>query len=108
MGPSTIDTKVENIQGGTTGGGEDAPPGLGEAAGGCIMVPIDSEFLESLFEDYPAFIQKVPYASETIMAFETDLTDGILRYSQTETAFPNRGKFGNAMIFAKAGPGGMA
>jgi hypothetical protein len=72
------------------------------------MATIDSEFLESLFEDYLAFIQKVPYASETIMAFETDLIDGILRYSQTETAFPNRGKFGNAMIFAKAGPGGMA
>lgn len=100
LGPTEDNTKVKPFSG-TTGGGDDAPPGRGEITGGCIMAPIDALFLESLVKDYLAFTQKVPDASETIMAFETHPTYGISRHTQTETAFPNRGMFGNAIIFAK-------
>ena len=98
--PMGDSTKMKSFAG-TTGGGDDLPPGLGEVTSGGIMVPIDSVFLESLFKDYLAFVKLVPDASETIIAYETHPTYGILLHAQTETAFPNRGTFGNVIISAR-------
>ena len=72
------------------------------------MEPIDSDFIEVLFKDYLGFIQKVPDASATLMGFETHPSHVTLLHSQTETAFPNRGTFGNFLVFANYKKDGSA
>ena len=81
-------------------GSGDIPPGFGKATGGGIMEPIDSGFVESLYEDYMAFIKNVPDASGSLIAYEIYSSYGTLLHSQNETAFPNRGTFGNVVIYA--------
>ena len=99
LGPIEDSTKMMPFSQ-TTGGGDDVPPGFGKETGGGIMEPIDAGFVESLYEDYMAFIKNVPDASGTLIAYEIHPTHGTLLHSQDETAFPNRGTFGNVVIYA--------
>jgi hypothetical protein len=99
LGPIKDSTKMMPFSQ-TTGGGDDIPPGFGKGTGGGIMEPIDADFVESLYEDYVTFIKNVPDASESLIAYEIHPTYGTLLHSQNETAFPNRGTFGNVVIYA--------
>jgi hypothetical protein len=99
LGPIEDTTKVKPFSE-ATGGGDDIAPGFGKATGGGIMEPIDTGFVKSLYEDYMAFVKNVPDASGTVLAYEIHPTYGTLLHSQKETAFPNRGTFGNIIVVA--------
>jgi FAD/FMN-containing dehydrogenase len=79
--------------------GYDNPRSLGlrqVVKGGSFMAPVRVEFLESLHEDYLAFLRR-GYTS-AYMVWEFHNMKETLKIKQTETAFPNRGAYGNILI----------
>jgi hypothetical protein len=79
--------------------GYDSPRSLGlrqVVKGGSFMAPVRVEFLESLREDYLAFLRR-GYTS-AYMVWEFHNMKETLKIKQTETAFPNRGVYGNILI----------
>lgn len=85
----------------TVSNGEKLPPEfMTEQTGGGIMEPFDLEFLESIFKDLLDFAEKVPDAGQSLVAYESHPMYGTLQHSQTETAYPNRGKYANFALVA--------
>lgn len=69
--------------------------------GSAFLGPLDTKFAEEIFEDYEAFITRVPDAIMTLVAWEFMPYNKILEVPQTATAFANRGAYGNLLF----GPG---
>ena len=60
------------------------------------MAPLDARFMQSLYDDYVKFLNSG--FKHTRMLWEFHNMTETLRISQRDTAFPNRGAFGNLMI----------
>jgi hypothetical protein len=69
--------------------------------GSAFLAPLDTKFAEGIFNDWEAFITKVPDANMSIVAWEFVPFNKILEVPQTATAFANRGAYGNLLF----GPG---
>jgi len=65
---------------------------------GSIMAPLDIPFLQNLFADLEHLIQTVPDADKSWMGFELHNPTATMKLSQTETAFPNRGRHGTFLL----------
>ncbi len=59
--------------------------------GSSIMAPLDADFFESLFSDFAAFLERVPDARKSMVAFEAYNPYPTIQVGQTATAYPNRG-----------------
>jgi hypothetical protein len=70
---------------------------------GCaFLYPMDPNFAQSVFDDFSAFIQKVPEAAAgTIILLEYFRSRPITKVKLTSTAFANRGDYCNVMIGPK-------
>ncbi|PBP20327.1 putative FAD linked oxidase domain protein [Diplocarpon rosae] len=69
--------------------------------GSAFLAPLDTEFAESVFDDYVEFITKIPDAGFSAVLWEFVPFHKILEVSQTATSFANRGAYGNLAF----GPG---
>lgn len=76
------------------------PPSFGSQiwTGGSVMAPIDVAFMESLIDDFTAYVNKVPNAATSLMFWEIHSFHGTLRTHQTATAFANRGTYSNVVV----------
>ncbi|KAF8861730.1 FAD-binding domain-containing protein [Acephala macrosclerotiorum] len=66
--------------------------------GSAFLAPLDLQFADSLWDDYVAFLEKVPDAGPTALIFEFVPYKKILEVEQTATAFANRGAYGNILF----------
>jgi hypothetical protein len=85
----------------------DNPPSGGSNVwtSGSIMAPIDVAFIESLIDDFNAYLDKVPDAAPSLMFWEIHSFHGMQRTHQTATAFANRGTFFNSVpVFVRQNP----
>jgi hypothetical protein len=69
-------------------------------AGGCLIIPLDYSFIQSLMDDLEKLVTKIPDASETIIACEMHNPYVTMRKKQTSTAFPFRGRHGCVQLMA--------
>jgi hypothetical protein len=69
-------------------------------AGGCLVVPLEVKFIQSLQDEFEEFVKKVPDAQETIIACEMHNPSATMRKEQTSTAFPFRGRHGSVQIMS--------
>ncbi|KAM3084936.1 hypothetical protein ACMFMG_003380 [Clarireedia jacksonii] len=69
--------------------------------GAVFMAPLNLAYAEEIFTDFEAFMKEVPGAKHTMVVFEFIPYGKVLKVGQQETAFANRGAYGNLMF----GPG---
>jgi len=66
--------------------------------GSAYLYPLDAEVAQEIFNDFTAFVQKVPDAAQSVLIFEYFGTDQIVKVPQTATAYANRASYCNIMI----------
>ena len=66
--------------------------------GASFIYPLDPTFVQSVFEEFSAFLQKVPEAGASLLIFESFKVHEVMRVEPTATAFANRGNYCNVMI----------
>ncbi|KUJ07010.1 FAD-binding domain-containing protein [Mollisia scopiformis] len=66
--------------------------------GSAFLAPLELSFADTIWDEYIAFIEKVPDAQETLVMFEFVPFKKILAVPQTATAFANRGAYGNILL----------
>jgi hypothetical protein len=67
--------------------------------GSVFLPPLDTKFVEEIWDEWEAFITNIPDANMTAVLWEFVPFNKILEVPQTATAFANRGAFGN-LLFA--------
>ncbi|PMD45106.1 putative FAD binding oxidoreductase, partial [Hyaloscypha variabilis F] len=67
-------------------------------AGGCLIVPLDHSFIQSLKDDLEDLITRIPDSWETIIACEMHNPFATMKKGQTSTAFPFRGRHGSVQL----------
>lgn len=66
--------------------------------GSAFLAPLDFMFAASIFDDYEAFVSRVPDAGMTAIVFEFVPFHKLLLVPQGATAFANRGAYGNLLF----------
>ena len=63
--------------------------------GSAFVSPLDFKFADQCFRDFRDFIRQTPDAFMSLMVFECFPFEKIISVAQTDTAFSNRGAYGN-------------
>jgi hypothetical protein len=66
--------------------------------GSAFLYPLDPKVAEETFNDFVAFVQKVPDAVQSFVIFEYFGTEQITKIPPTATAYANRGAYCNVLI----------
>lgn len=66
--------------------------------GSAFLFPMEPAFAQEIFEDFCAFLAKVPEAGATLLMFEYLAAYKITEVAPTATAFANRGNYCNLMV----------
>ncbi|PQE29141.1 6-hydroxy-D-nicotine oxidase protein [Rutstroemia sp. NJR-2017a BBW] len=69
--------------------------------GAVFMAPLNLEYAEEIFSDFEEFMKETPGAKHTLVVFEFIPYGKVLEVGQQDTAFANRGAYGNLLF----GPG---
>jgi hypothetical protein len=65
--------------------------------GSAFIAPLDLKFAQRCLQEFGEFLQKTPDALMSIMVFEFFPFKKIIQVPQTDTAFANRGAYGNML-----------
>jgi hypothetical protein len=65
--------------------------------GSAFLTPLDYTFAQKCLAEFQDFIKQTPDASMSVMVFEVFPFKKIVSVSQTDTAFANRGAYGNIL-----------
>lgn len=63
--------------------------------GGSVMAPVDSVFMETVFDDFEELLRTIPGTEKSMICSEFYNPKGQFKLGQTETAFSNRGSQAN-------------
>lgn len=66
--------------------------------GSTFLYPLDPTFVQSVLDDYAAFIKRVPDAGRTAILFEYLSPHQWMKVGPTDTAFASRGNYCNVLI----------
>ena len=66
--------------------------------GSAYLYPLDPKVAEETFNDFAAFVQKVPDAAQSIIIFEYLCADQIIKVPLAATAYANRAAYCNIMV----------
>jgi hypothetical protein len=66
--------------------------------GGVFLFPLEPAFVQGIFDDFCAFLRKVPEAVATLIMFEYLKADKITKVAPTAMAFANRGQHCTLMV----------
>ncbi len=66
--------------------------------GSAFLNPLDPTYAAGIFEDFVAFVEKVPDAGQTMVLWEFVNYHKLLEVPQEATAFANRGAYGNVLF----------